>query len=230
MTYFAIGESTGGAGESRLGPFSTPEEAAQAGRKETKDSNGAFVFRGVVDEANNQVGFDIEPIVSTNSVVRNAMAVKSRVARNESLEYKIVIDLPNRQEVVSPLFSSEWAATVRAKDIAAKTGEKVRVVHRPTGNVVWKNAIAANRRVAKNATYNNFDKKSVEDATKRLESAAVEMSRLVPAIEQAKKIISELDPYKMEDPSTGSQDTDEKFLKALRQYIPLFKKADTLLK
>ena len=82
MTYFAIGESTGGAGERRLGPFDTPEEAAQAGRKETKESNGAFVFRGVVDEANNQVGFDIEPIVSTNSVVRNAMAVKNRVARN----------------------------------------------------------------------------------------------------------------------------------------------------
>lgn len=151
MTYFAIGESTGGAGERRLGPFETPEEAAQAGRKETRESNGGFVFRGVVDEANNQVGFDIEPIVSTNSVVRNAMAVKNRVARNESLEYKIVIDLPNRQEVVSPLFSSEWAATVRAKDIAAKTGEKVRVVHRPTGNVVWKNAVAANRRVARNA-------------------------------------------------------------------------------
>ena len=151
MTYFAIGESTGGAGERRLGPFETPDEAAQAGRKETRESNGGFVFRGVVDEANNQVGFDIEPIVSTNSVVRNAIAVKNRVAMNESLEYKIVIDLPNRQEVVSPLFSSEWAATVRAKDIAAKTGEKVRVVHRPTGNVVWKNALAANRRVAKNA-------------------------------------------------------------------------------
>lgn len=83
MTYFAIGESTGGAGERRLGPFETPEEAAQAGRKETKDSNGAFVFRGVVDEANNQVGFDIEPIVSTNSVVRNALSANRRVvARN----------------------------------------------------------------------------------------------------------------------------------------------------
>ena len=82
MTYFAIGEDNGGAGEKRLGPFPTPEEAAQAGRKETKDSNGAFVFRGVVDEANNQVGFDIEPIVSTNSVVRNAMAANRRVARN----------------------------------------------------------------------------------------------------------------------------------------------------
>lgn len=82
MTYFAIGESTGGAGERRLGPFETPEEAAQAGRKETKDSNGAFVFRGVVDEANNQVGFDIEPIVSTNSVVRNALTANRRVAKN----------------------------------------------------------------------------------------------------------------------------------------------------
>lgn len=82
MTYFAIGESTGGAGERRLGPFETPEEAAQAGRKETRESNGGFVFRGVVDEANNQVGFDIEPIVSTNSVVRNAMAVRNAVARN----------------------------------------------------------------------------------------------------------------------------------------------------
>ena len=82
MTYFAIGESTGGAGERRLGPFETPEEAAQAGRKETRESNGGFVFRGVVDEANNQVGFDIEPIVSTNSVVRNAMAVNRRVVRN----------------------------------------------------------------------------------------------------------------------------------------------------
>ena len=82
MTYFAIGESTGGAGERRLGPFSTPEEAAQAGRKETRESNGGFVFRGVVDEANNQVGFDIEPIVSTNSVVRNAVAANRRVAKN----------------------------------------------------------------------------------------------------------------------------------------------------
>ena len=82
MTYFAIGESTGGAGERRLGPFPTPEEAAQAGRKETRESNGGFVFRGVVDEANNQVGFDIEPIVSTNSVVRNAIAVNKSVARN----------------------------------------------------------------------------------------------------------------------------------------------------
>ena len=82
MTYFAIGESTGGAGERRLGPFETPEEAAQAGRKETKDSNGAFVFKGVVDEANNQVGMDIEPIVSTNSVVMNALAANRRVAKN----------------------------------------------------------------------------------------------------------------------------------------------------
>lgn len=82
MTYFAIGESTGGAGERRLGPFSTPEEAAQAGRKQTKESNGGFVFRGVVDEANNQVGFDIEPIVSTNSVVMNALAANRRVAKN----------------------------------------------------------------------------------------------------------------------------------------------------
>ena len=161
MMYFAIGESTGGAGERRLGPFGTPDEAESAGRRETKESNGGFVFKGVVDEANNQVITDVAT-VSTNAVVRNALA--------------------------------------------------------------------ANRWVARNATYNNFDKKSVEDATKRLESAAVEMSRLVPAIEQAKKIISELDPYKMEDPSTGSQDTDAKFLKALRQYIPLFKKADTLLK
>ena len=82
MTYFAIGESTGGAGERHLGPFGTPEEAAQAGRKETRESNGAFVFKGVIDEANNQVGMDIEPIVSTNSVVRNAMAANRRVARN----------------------------------------------------------------------------------------------------------------------------------------------------
>lgn len=82
MTYFAIGESTGGAGERRLGPFSTPEEAAQAGRKETRESNGGFVFRGVVDEANNQVGFDIEPIVSTNAVVMNALTANRRVARN----------------------------------------------------------------------------------------------------------------------------------------------------
>ena len=88
MTYFAIGESTGGAGERRLGPFDTPEEAAQAGRKETRESNGGFVFRGVVDEANNQVGFDIEPIVSTNSVVRNAMATKNRVARNAEALYE----------------------------------------------------------------------------------------------------------------------------------------------
>lgn len=84
MTYFAIGESTGGAGERRLGPFETPEEAAQAGRKETKDSNGAFVFRGVVDEANNQVFVDIEPIVSTNAVVMNALAANRRVAKNAS--------------------------------------------------------------------------------------------------------------------------------------------------
>ena len=82
MTYFAIGEDNGGAGEKRLGPFPTPEEAAQAGRKETRESNGGFVFRGVVDEANNQVGFDIEPIVSTNSVVMNAMAANRRTAMN----------------------------------------------------------------------------------------------------------------------------------------------------
>lgn len=167
MQYFAIGEDNGGAGERRLGPFDDKEAAQSAGERETKDSNGAFVFRGVVDEANNQV-FTAKAVTAANAL-------------------------------------------------------------RSTNRVV-QNAIAANGRVARNATYNNFDKKSVEDATKRLESAAVEMSRLVPAIEQAKKIISELDPYKMEDPSTGSQDTDAKFLKALRQYIPLFKKADTLLK
>lgn len=81
MTYFAIGESTGGAGERRLGPFDTPEEAEDAGKRETKDSNGGFVFKGVVDEANNQVITDIRP-VSTNAVVRNAMAANRRVARN----------------------------------------------------------------------------------------------------------------------------------------------------
>lgn len=81
MTYFAIGESTGGAGERRLGPFDTPEEAEDAGKRETKDSNGGFVFKGVVDEANNQVVTDIRP-VSTNSVVRNALSANRRVARN----------------------------------------------------------------------------------------------------------------------------------------------------
>lgn len=81
MTYFAIGESTGGAGERRLGPFGTPDEAESAGRRETKDSNGEFVFKGVVDEANNQVITDIRP-VSTNAVVRNAMAANRRTAMN----------------------------------------------------------------------------------------------------------------------------------------------------
>ncbi len=100
MTYFAIGESTGGAGERRLGPFDTPEEAAQAGRKETKESNGAFVFRGVVDEANNQVGFDIEPIVSTNAVVMNALTANRRVAKNavESKQFGNVIARANEFE------------------------------------------------------------------------------------------------------------------------------------
>jgi len=81
MTYFAIGESTGGAGERRLGPFDTPKEAEDAGMREAQDSNGAFVFRGVVDEANNQVFTDFAP-VSTNSVVRNAVAANRRVAKN----------------------------------------------------------------------------------------------------------------------------------------------------
>jgi hypothetical protein len=81
MTYFAIGESTGGAGERRLGPFGTPDEAESAGRRETKESNGEFVFKGVVDEANNQVITDVVS-VSTNAVVRNAMAANRRVARN----------------------------------------------------------------------------------------------------------------------------------------------------
>lgn len=83
MTYFAIGESDGGAGERRLGPFDTPDEAEAAGKRETKDSNGAFVFKGVVDEANNQVFVDVEPVVSTNAVVRNAIAANRRVARND---------------------------------------------------------------------------------------------------------------------------------------------------
>ena len=82
MQYFAIGEDNGGAGERRLGPFDTADEAQAAGQRETKDSNGGFIFRGIVDEANNQVGFDIEPIVSTNAVVMNALAANRRVAKN----------------------------------------------------------------------------------------------------------------------------------------------------
>ena len=81
MTYFAIGESTGGAGERRLGPFNDPKEAELAGFKEQKDTNGAFVFKGVIDEANNQVILGVAPI-STNSVVRNALAANRRVAKN----------------------------------------------------------------------------------------------------------------------------------------------------
>ena len=83
MIYFAIGEDNGGAGERRLGPFDTPKEAEDAGMREAQDSNGAFVFRGVVDEANNQVFTDFAP-VSTNSVVMNALAANRRVAKNAS--------------------------------------------------------------------------------------------------------------------------------------------------
>lgn len=117
MTYFAIGESTGGAGERRLGPFSTPEEAAQAGRKETKDSNGAFVFRGVVDEANNQVGFDIEPIVSTNSVVRNAMAVKNRVARNAEDASSILRELDGMTKRMADIKSAYAELSKKDKEL-----------------------------------------------------------------------------------------------------------------
>lgn len=92
MQYFAIGEDNGGAGERRLGPFDTAEEAQAAGQRETKDSNGGFVFRGVVDEANNQVltagdvtalNAKISNSVRTSCpVVANAIAANRRVVRN----------------------------------------------------------------------------------------------------------------------------------------------------
>lgn len=61
-------------------------------------------------------------------------------ATNERLDYMVVVDFPTRREITSPLFASEWAATVRAKKIASTTKEKVLVIHKPDGKVVWENA------------------------------------------------------------------------------------------
>lgn len=96
MQYFAIGENNGGAGERRLGPFDTAEEAQAAGEKETRESNGGFIYRGVVDEANNQVftagdktalNAKISNSVRTTCpVVANAIAANRRIARNAYCE------------------------------------------------------------------------------------------------------------------------------------------------
>ena len=83
----------------------------------------------------------------SNPIVKNAVAACG-TARNENLAYMIVVDTPTKKEILSPVFASEWAATTRAKDVASKTSDKVSVIHKPDGKVVWENACGT----AKNAS------------------------------------------------------------------------------
>lgn len=154
MQYFAIGEDNGGAGERRLGPFDTAEEAQAAGEKETKESNGGFVFRGVVDKANNQV-FTADDVTALNA--------KKRVAKNtkyKGCEIYIAshdpkdISRPGKTWIVKDVdgvsvggFDSEAKAKAWVDAHPSRTLNSVR-----TSCPVVANAIAANRRiVARNA-------------------------------------------------------------------------------
>lgn len=114
-------------------------EDAQEVFKEIKGEEGIpckVVARRTLERA----GIDPNAAESWAKGIRKATANACDVATNENLPYMVVIDFPTRREVLSPLFSSEWAATSYAKRMAGKINEKVRVIHKPDGNIVWENA------------------------------------------------------------------------------------------
>jgi len=188
MQYFAIGENNGGAGEKRLGPFDTIEEAQAAGEMETSESNGGFVFRGVVDEANNQV-FTASDKTALNAKFKVgdvviARGIKGKIVRvtdkgtyiqegedgnNHELKEESIMKISNSrvrnayceagdyietrdggqervERVVGDKVYLKSGDVISMSDVKSILNRRVR-----TSCPVVANAIAANRRVARNS-------------------------------------------------------------------------------
>lgn len=70
--------------------------------------------------------------------MKMSLLLAKKVAQDEDLPFAVVIEYKTRDEVTSPLYNGKYAAITTARKIADRTGEKTKVVYRPSNQVVWK--------------------------------------------------------------------------------------------